>query len=83
MTTANKNQFPGTQDVTYLDTAAEGLPPCSFVDALQAYARDKNLGSPGRKRLHEVEREVIGSAGRLLGASPEDVVEVPGAPAAS
>ena len=74
MTTANKTRFPGTQDVTYLDTAAEGLPPCSFSDALQAYARDKNLGTPGRQRLHEVEREVIGSAGRLLGTSPEDIV---------
>ena len=51
MTTANKTRFPGTLDVTYLDTAAEGIPPCSFSDALQAYARDKNLGTPGRQRL--------------------------------
>lgn len=74
-----KTRFPGTQDITYLDTAAEGLPPCSFGDALQAYARDKNLGTPGRVRLHEVEREVTGSAARLLGASPEDVVLLPNA----
>ena len=70
----NKDRFPRTRDVTYLDTAAEGLPPRSFEGALQAYARDKNLGTPGRRRLHEVEREVTTSAARLLAAPPEDVV---------
>jgi len=72
-----KTRFPGTQNITYLDTAAEGLPPCGFGDALQAYARDKNLGTPGRARLHEVEREVTASAASLLGAAPEDVVLLP------
>ena len=33
--------FPGTQNITYLDTAAEGLPHRGLADALQAYARDK------------------------------------------
>ena len=74
-----KARFPGTQDITYLDTAAEGIPPCSLGDALQAYARDKNLGTPGRERLHEVEREVTAAAGRLLGASPDNVVLLPNA----
>ena len=62
------SRFPGTEGRTYLDTAAEGLPPASMVDALQEYARDKNLGTPGRVRLHEVERGVTASAARLLGA---------------
>ena len=69
-----KTRFPGTLDITYLDTAAEGLPPGTFADALRAYARDKNRGTPGRARLHEVEGEVTASAARLLGAPPEDVV---------
>ena len=73
----NKTRFPGTKDRTYLDTAAEGLPPCGFADALQAYARDKSLGTPGRARLHAVEREVIASAGSLLGASPADIALLP------
>lgn len=72
-----KTRFPATRDVTYLDTAAEGIPPRSAADALQAYARDKNLGTPGRERLHEVEREVTASAARLLGAPPEDIVLLP------
>jgi selenocysteine lyase/cysteine desulfurase len=68
-----KTWFPGTQNITYLDTAAEGLPPRGFADALQAYAQDKNCGTPGRARLHEAEREVTAAAARLLGAPPEDV----------
>ncbi len=75
----NEDRFPGTRDITYLDTAAEGLPPRSFADGMQAYVRDKNLGTPGRARLHEVEREVTASAARLLGAPPEDVVLLPNA----
>jgi selenocysteine lyase/cysteine desulfurase len=73
------SRFPGTEGRTYLDTAAEGLPPASMVDALQEYARDKNLGTPGRVRLHEVERGVTASAARLLGAPAEDVVLLPNA----
>ena len=73
------NRFPGTGGRTYLDTAAEGLPPASLVDALQEYAHDKNRGTPGRARLHEVECGVTASAARLLGAPTEDVVLLPNA----
>lgn len=79
MTPDNEDKCPGTRDITYLDTAAEGLPPRSLADGLQAYVRDKNLGTPGRARLHEVEREVTASAALLLSSPPEDVVLLPNA----
>lgn len=41
--------FPSLTDRSYLNTAAEGIPPPQVAAALAEYARDKGLGMDGRK----------------------------------
>jgi cysteine desulfurase/selenocysteine lyase len=62
-----KSMFPRAREVTYLDTAAEGLPPASCRDALLAYLESKSSGTPGRKQLHREECAAMSSVARLLG----------------
>jgi selenocysteine lyase/cysteine desulfurase len=69
----DKSRFPRTRDAAYLDSAAEGLPVAESALALAAYFRDKSMGTPGRVRLHQLERETICAAARLLGTSAENV----------
>lgn len=68
-----KSNFRRSQEVAYLDTAAEGLPPSEAEHALRRYIEDKSLGTPGRVRLFEAERETIALAARLLATAPENV----------
>jgi selenocysteine lyase/cysteine desulfurase len=68
-----KPLFPRAQQVTYLDTAAEGLPPLAADDALEAYWREKSLGTPGRRRLYEEQQQAECAAAKLLGVAPGDV----------
>jgi cysteine desulfurase/selenocysteine lyase len=51
MLTAETRQhdFPSLVGKTYLNTAAEGIPPLAVGEALQQYFRDKQLGMDGRK----------------------------------
>ena len=46
--------FPSLAERTYLNTAAEGIPPLPVINALHQYAQDKILGMDGRD-LHEVQ----------------------------
>ncbi len=65
--------FPALNGMTYLNTAAESIPPRCVGDALQAYWRDKLLGMRGRDaHFAQVEacREV---SARLLGLTPAEV----------
>jgi cysteine desulfurase / selenocysteine lyase len=41
--------FPSLAGKTYLNTAAEGIPPLAVGDALNQYFRDKQLGMDGRE----------------------------------
>ncbi len=66
-TSVHKNLFPTAQQVTYLDTAAEGLPLPQCEGAFSQYCRAKARGTPGRQELHAVEAETLGLAARLLG----------------
>ncbi len=74
LTVPQKSLFPRAQEVSYLDTAAEGLPPATAQHALDAYWAAKNRGTPGRQRLFAEQRETERTAARLLGVSPENVV---------
>lgn len=74
MNVPDKSKFPRAQEVAYLDTAAEGLPPADSEEALASYYRDKALGTPGRERLYEADNATRCAAARLLEASGEDVV---------
>jgi len=49
-----QRDFPSLAHRTYLNTAAEGIPPRAVVDALHQYAVDKLLGMDGRP-LHEAQ----------------------------
>ncbi len=40
--------FPSLSGMTYLNTAAEGIPPRAVIEALKEYGRDKLLGMDGR-----------------------------------
>jgi selenocysteine lyase/cysteine desulfurase len=48
--------LPWLEGRTYLNTAAEGIPPRSVIEALAAYGEDKKLGMDGRP-LHEAQRQ--------------------------
>lgn len=65
--------FPSLDGMTYLNTAAEGIPPRSVLAALERYGRDKTLGMDGRP-LHEAERlQAIALAARAYGLDPSEV----------
>ena len=65
--------FPGLEKRTYLNTAAEGIPPTCVREALQDYWRDKLQGMKGRDahfaRLEDC-REV---AARMIHRRPAEV----------
>lgn len=47
--TTRRRDFPSLAGRTYLNTAAEGVPPLAVGEALAQYFRDKQLGMDGRK----------------------------------
>src|SRR5215208_2515397 len=69
----NKDLFPLTSSLCYLDTAAEGLPPRDAQTALAAYWQEKSRGTPGRERLFEKQFETEQTAARLLGTSASNI----------
>ncbi|MFN0168810.1 MAG: aminotransferase class V-fold PLP-dependent enzyme [Bryobacteraceae bacterium] len=76
MESSYRHLFPRAGQVTYLDTAAEGLPAPGAEQALDDYHRDKATGTPGRRRFFAVERSCRESLARLLGSTPDDVTLV-------
>ena len=73
MPSSYKNLFPRAAEITYLDTAAEGLPAPGAEEALREYCRQKSLGTPGRRAFHAVESETLELLARLLGAQRASV----------
>jgi cysteine desulfurase / selenocysteine lyase len=47
---ARSRDFPSLSGITYLNSAAEGIPPLAVRDALLQYFTDKQLGMDGRER---------------------------------
>ena len=45
---SRRQQFPTLDQMVYLNSAAEGIPPLSVREALDQYFRDKQLGMDGR-----------------------------------
>jgi cysteine desulfurase/selenocysteine lyase len=65
--------FPGLGETTYLNTAAECIPPKSVGLAMERYFHDKLLGMRGRE-LHFAEVELCREvSARFLGLSPQEV----------
>lgn len=69
----DKSRFARASQVTYLDTAAEGLPPVEAAGAVAAYIGAKQRGTPGRSELYAEEQRGLCAAARLLGTDPENV----------
>ncbi|MEM9015604.1 MAG: aminotransferase class V-fold PLP-dependent enzyme [Verrucomicrobiota bacterium] len=71
-----KAEFPGLLDRTYLNTAAEGVPPLRLREALDTYQRDKALGMDGRE-FHFRELDTCReNASRILGLEDRDEVAI-------
>lgn len=65
--------FPGLERMTYLNTAAEGIPPPAFGAALTRYFHDKLEGMAGRDAHFREWDQCRGLAGRMIGLPAEDV----------
>jgi len=70
----NRKLFPIPHGTSYLDTAAEGLPPLTTEAALSAYWQVKRRGTPGRVQLYEEQKQAESAAARLLQTDPDNVV---------
>ncbi len=70
---ARRRDFPSLTGRTYLNTAAEGIPPASVDAAMAQYVRDKRLGMDGRKAHAEQWEAVKVLAGEFFGLTPAEV----------
>lgn len=65
--------FPSLAGRTYLNTAAEGIPPLAVEAALSEYARDRRLGMDGRVH-HAAQWDAVRAlAAEFFGLSPAEV----------
>ena len=68
-----RRDFPSLEGITYLNTAAEGIPSLAVQEALAQYFRDKALGMDGRKP-HIAQWEAARTlTGQLFGLSMGEV----------
>lgn len=68
-----RRDFPALEGITYLNTAAESIPPLCVGEAIHAYWQDKQRGMKGRDaHFAQVEacREV---SSRMIGLEPSEV----------
>jgi cysteine desulfurase / selenocysteine lyase len=70
---SRNRDFPSLQGRTYLNTAAEGIPPVSVLDALSQYGRDKLLGMDGRERHQAQWQEARARTAEAFGLSQDEV----------
>ena len=70
---SRQSDFPALEGMSYLNTAAEGIPPRSVIAALAQYGQDKLLGMDGRQ-LHEAQRaDAKKRLARAYGMTPDEV----------
>ncbi len=65
--------FPSLREITYLNTAAEGIPVQASREAMDVYFSHKSMGMAGRELLFEEEANCRESAAGLLGLSASEV----------
>ena len=66
---SRRRDFPSLDRMTYLNTAAEGIPPLVVGQALAQYFRDHQLGMDGRER-HYAQLEIAKQlTARMFGLS--------------
>jgi cysteine desulfurase/selenocysteine lyase len=75
MLTAEKRgqDFPSLKSMTYLNTAAESIPPVTVSEALQEYTRDKANGMRGRDAHFAQLAKCRAVAAGLIGLAPPEV----------
>ncbi len=65
--------FPTLTEMSYLNSAAEGIPPRVVLEAMAQYGKDKLLGMEGRP-LHETQRAAAKEQlANAYGLAPEEV----------
>jgi cysteine desulfurase / selenocysteine lyase len=70
---SRQRDFPTLAGMTYLNTAAEGIPPQVVIKALAQYSQDKLLGMDGRA-LHEIQwNGVRQQAATAFGLEPDEI----------
>lgn len=70
---SRRADFPSLEGRTYLNTAAEGIPPRVVSEALVQYTRDKQLGMDGRT-AHETWWQTARTAvGQLYGLTADEI----------
>jgi selenocysteine lyase/cysteine desulfurase len=71
--TTRERDFPSLSGITYLNSAAEGIPPLAVGEALAEYFRDKQRGMDGRQP-HFVQWEAAKArVAELYGLTPAEV----------
>jgi selenocysteine lyase/cysteine desulfurase len=68
-----QTDFPALAGMTYLNTAAESIPPTCVTEALAQYARDKGLGMRGRGPHNETLAKCREVAARMVGLQTDEV----------
>ena len=71
--TSRYADFPSLREQSYLNTAAEGIPPKAVVEALAQYGKDKMLGMDGRPLHEEQRRQAREQTATAFGLSPEEI----------
>lgn len=70
---SRRASFPSLEGRTYLNTAAEGIPPLEVGQALQQYFADKQLGMDGRVPHFEQWTQLRQLAGKMFGLEEAEV----------
>jgi cysteine desulfurase / selenocysteine lyase len=68
-----QRDFPSLADMTYLNTAAEGIPPLAVREALLKYFADKQRGMDGREQHAAEWQAARARVGELFGLSADEV----------
>lgn len=65
--------FPGLKELTYLNTAAESIPPLQVGEAVAQYVRDKQFGMRGREPHFAAVESCREIAAEFVGLKPSEV----------
>jgi cysteine desulfurase/selenocysteine lyase len=69
---SRERDFPTLSSMTYLNTAAEGVPPLEVGQALQRYFNDHQLGMDGRDRHYPMLADTRALIGDFYGLSADE-----------
>ena len=70
---ARDQDFPTLSQKAYFNTAAEGIPPQTVLEALRRYGDDKLLGMDGRPRHESVRRSMLQRVANAYGLGADEV----------